>query len=205
MTADVQTAIGVIAQRERPQLDPSPLNFYHCGLNDVNFRQGNFEKAMFYYSQLDGALFYDTNIQNAGLSFCKAKRASFNSAKARGANFANASYTQCWFIQGDFTDCDFFGCDLSGSDFGRRYAGESCNAIPPATLTNARLTKAKLSGTILCGVDLSSVRGLTRKQLAEAITDKNTKPPLQWADEGTSAENDVCSAPNICSNYEKLS
>ena len=85
-----------------------------------------------------------------------------------------------WFLAADLSDADFYGCDLTGSDFGRRYAELGDPPLPPALLTRARFTNAKLTGTILRGVDLSTVRGLTPEQLQEAVTDDNTLPPLQW-------------------------
>jgi uncharacterized protein YjbI with pentapeptide repeats len=92
----------------------------------------------------------------------------------------NATYKNGWFLAADLTEADFYGCDLSGSDFSCRYSEEGVPPIPPATLTNARFTRAKLTSTNLRGVDLSSVRGLTQEQLGEAITDEGTVPPLVW-------------------------
>jgi hypothetical protein len=69
---------------------------------------------------------------------------------------------------------------LSGSDFGRRYAEEGNPPIPPAGVDGARFTRAKLKGTNLRGVNLATVRGLEKQQLAEAITDGNTVMPTTW-------------------------
>lgn len=178
--ADVQTAISVLATRPNIHREQQPLDFYHSGLNDANFRHGDFRKAMFYYSRLDGALFAGAKLDDAALSFCTAQSAAFTSSTARGAHFVNAKYINGWFLAADLTDCDFYGCDLTGSDFGRRYAEEGDHPLPPAVLTNARFTKAKLKGTNLRGVDLRTVRGLTPEQLKEAITDDNTLMPSRW-------------------------
>jgi uncharacterized protein YjbI with pentapeptide repeats len=83
-------------------------------------------------------------------------------------------------LDADLTDADFYGCDLSGSDFGRRYQESGDPPLPPAVVTNARFTKAKLTKTNLRGVDLRTVRGLTPDQLREAITDQNTLMPERW-------------------------
>ena len=135
---------------------------------------------MFDYGRLDGASFSGARLNGADLSFCRAQGAAFTNSSARDAHFVNAEYKRGWFLAADLTDSDFYGCDLRGSDFGRRYAEEGDPPLPPAILTRARFTNAKLAGTILRGVDLSTVRGLTPEQLAEAVTDKNTLLPLRW-------------------------
>lgn len=182
--ADVQAAVTVIGRRPYVDTETHRLDFYHSGLNRVNFRSGNFKGAMFYYSRLDHASFAGANVEEAGLSFCQAEVAAFTRSSARGANFVNAKYVNGWFLAADLTDTDFYGCDLSGSDFGRRYAEEGHPPLPPAVVTNARFTHAKLKGTNLRGVDLRTVRGLTPDQLKEAVTDDNTLLPEHWgADE----------------------
>jgi hypothetical protein len=181
--ADVQAAITVIARRPNTNTKTSRLDFYHSGLNGVDFRSGNFKHAMFYYSRLDNALFSYANLEEAGLSFCRAQGAAFTGSIARGANFVNAKYVNGWFLAADFTDADFYGCDLSGSDFGRRYAEEGDPPLPPAVVANARFTRAKLTKTNLRGVNLTTVRGLTPEQLEEAITNDDTRMPEHWGED----------------------
>lgn len=135
---------------------------------------------MFDYGRLNGASFSGARLDGADLSFCSADGAAFTNSSARGAHFVNAEYKRGWFLAADLRSNDFYGCDLSGSDFGRRYAEEGDPPFPPAILAGARFTNAKLAGTILRGVDLSTVTGLTPEQLAEAVTDRNTIPPLRW-------------------------
>ncbi|WP_437098743.1 pentapeptide repeat-containing protein [Streptomyces sp. enrichment culture] len=178
VTADVQAALTVLGRRS-VALSDAKLDFYHCGLGEAHLR-GDYRGSMFYYSNLTGASFSGAQLDGAGLSFCEAERAAFTRSTARGADFVNAIYRKCWFLAADLTNSDFYGCDLSESDFGRRYAEDGNPPFPPAVLTNARFTRAKLNGTNLRGVDLSTVRGLERDQLAEAITDENTVPPLKW-------------------------
>jgi uncharacterized protein YjbI with pentapeptide repeats len=180
VTADVQAALTVIGRRPEIEAKDRHLDLYHCGLNDANLAGTDLRNAMIYYSVLINTSFASANLDGAGLSFCSAKRAAFSHASAKNAHFVNASYTNGWFLEANLTDADFYGCDLSGSDFGRRYAEEGNPPIPPANLTNVRMTRAKLDKTNLRGVDLSTVRGLQPEQLAEAITDKNTVMPLKW-------------------------
>jgi uncharacterized protein YjbI with pentapeptide repeats len=178
--ADVQAAISVIARRPNVEIETRPLDFYHSGLNDANFRSGDFRNAMFYYSRLDSSHFAGAKLDGAGLSFCRAKGAAFTNSSARGADFVHSKYTDGWFLAADLTDTDFYGCDLSGSEFERRYAEDGDPPLPPAVVTNARFTKAILIRTNLRGVDLRTVRGLTPTQLKEAITDENTLLPEEW-------------------------
>lgn len=182
--ADVQAALSVLARRPNVEAETQRLDFYHSGLNDADFRSGDFRDAMFDYSCLNSASFAGAKLDRADLSFCRAKGAAFTTSSARGAHFVNATYTYGWFLAADLTDTDFFGCDLTGSDFGRRYAEEGNPPFPPAVVTNARFTKAKLTGTNLRGVDLRTVRGLTPEQLEEAITDDNTLLPERWSTGG---------------------
>lgn len=180
VSADVQAALSVLGRRPGAGVEHRRLDFYHCGLNDANLAGVNMQRAMFYYSRLVQTRFSNANLDEAGLSFCEAERAAFTGASARKANFVNAVYKNGWFLHADLTDADFYGCDLSGSDFGRRYAADNDPPLPPARLTNARMTKAILLNTNLRGVDLSTVRGLKQDQLSAAITDENTILPLQW-------------------------
>ncbi|MFJ1606788.1 pentapeptide repeat-containing protein [Streptomyces sp. NPDC088253] len=180
VTADVQAALTVLGRRAAESGD-SRLDFYHCGLRDASLSGGDFRQAMFYYSNLTRASFSSARLDGAGLSFCKTEGATaFTNSSARGANFVNARYPKSWFLAADLTGADFYGCDLSGSDFGRRYSEDGNPPMPPAILKNARFTNAKLDGTNLRGVDLSTVRGLERDQLDQAITDINTIMPTKW-------------------------
>lgn len=180
VTADVQAALSVLGRRPGAETEARRLDFYHCGLSDASLAEADVRRAMFYYSKLVDTSFANARLDGAGLSFCEAERAAFTRASAREANFVNAIYRDGWFLHADLTGADFYGCDLGGSDFGRRYAEEGDPPFPPAILTHARMTKAKLQGTNLRGVDLSTVRGLQQDQLNEAITDENTVMPIQW-------------------------
>jgi hypothetical protein len=178
--ADVQAALYVLARRPGADLESRRLDFYHSGLNDADLESGDFRRAMFDYGRLDGASFAGASLEGADLSFCEARAAAFSHCSARGAHFVNAVYTHGWFLAADLRDSDFFGCDLRHSDFGCRYSEEGNPRLPPANLANARFTEAILSGTILRGVDLRTVRGLTPEQLSQAVTDSHTLPPLHW-------------------------
>jgi len=178
--ADVQSAISVLGRRPGIEEETKKLDLYHSGLNHADMAGQDLRGVMLYYSSLDNTTFAGANLTKASLSFCSGKDVAFTNCSAIGANFVNAAYIDSWFLHANLTRTDFYGCDLSHSDFGRRYIELGQPPFPPATLTEARFTKAKLTGTILRGVDLSTVRGLTKDQLAEAIIDANTIPPEKW-------------------------
>lgn len=180
IAADVQAALFVVARRPGAGTERRRLDFYHAGLNDADFAAGDFRGAMFDYGRLDSAHFGGARLDGADLSFCQARGAAFTHAAAPNAGFVNATYTHGWFLNANLENADFYGCDLTSSDCGRRYAERGDPPLPPAILTNARFTKAILKGTILRGVDLRTVTGLTPEQLSEAITDENTLRPLRW-------------------------
>ena len=180
--ADVQAALSVLGRRPSVGDEAKTLDLYHSGLNDADLSGGDYRGAMFDYSRLSGAVFSGAKLDGADLSFCKARGAAFTHSTARGAHFVNAEYTHGWFLAADLRDTDFYGCDLTRSDFGRRYSELGDPPLPPAIVTGARFTKATLAGTILRGVDLRTVKGLTPEQLKEAVTDNNTLAPLEWSD-----------------------
>lgn len=181
VTADAQAALSVIARRPGGHFrDARPLDFYHSGLNDADFRGGDFTGAWFYYCNLDSGHFAGARLIGAGLSFCKGRQVAFTNCSAQGANFVHSQYTHSWFLSADLTETDFYGCDLTNSDFGRRYGDGSGPALPPAILHGARFTNATLTNTDFRGVDLRATVGLTPEQLKEAITDANTLLPLKW-------------------------
>lgn len=178
--ADVQAALLVVARRPGVETERRRLDFYCAGLNDADFAAGDFRGAMFDYGRLDNAHFGGALLDGADLSFCKARGAAFTHTSAQNAHFVNATFSHGWFLNANLENADFSGCDLTSSDFGRRYDEHGAPPLPPAVLTNARFTKANLKGTILRGVDLRTLTGLTPDQLREAITDENTLLPLKW-------------------------
>ncbi|WP_280840356.1 pentapeptide repeat-containing protein [Micromonospora sp. A200] len=183
VTQDVQAALSVLGRRPRPAEDKRRLDLYVCGLNHAKLTSSNFEGAMFYYSRLDYISLSSAKLDGAGLSFCTAKVAAFSYSSARYADFVHSKFVTSWFMGADLTGADFTGCDLSGSDFGRRYAEDGDPPGPPALLANADFTDATLTDTDFRGVDLSTVRGLTREQLDRAIKDDNTVLPSSWRDD----------------------
>jgi uncharacterized protein YjbI with pentapeptide repeats len=170
--ADVQAAVSVLGRRSKSD---SEVDLCSTGLSNASLADGNFSKAYFHYSTLNHTTFTRAKLDGAELSFCRAQMAAFNDCSAIGASFVCAEYVNSFFLASDFTNATFEGCDLSGSDFGRRYSDEYPN--PPSKLTNAEFKNAILKGTNLGGVDLRTVRGLTKAQLDQAITDQNTLFP----------------------------
>jgi uncharacterized protein YjbI with pentapeptide repeats len=180
ITADVQAALAALGRRRGVPNERRRLDLYCCGLSDADLSMGDWRQAMFYYSHLQDTSFTEAQLDEAGFSFCKGDGVALSEASARGARFLRASFRDSWFLATDLTGADFSGCDLTGSDFGGRDGKDGRVPCPPATLADAQMPGAILKGAILCGVDLSRVRGLQPDQLDEAMTDEQTIMPAQW-------------------------
>jgi len=178
--ADAQAALTVLGRRPGANAETRRLDLTHCGLTGADL-SGKFDRANFHYSVLNHAIFTGGSFVGAGLSFTKGETVGFNNVDAHGAHFVHASFVKSWFIDSDLTETDFYGCDLTLTDMGRRYP-ESEAPAPASRLDNARFSDAILAGTNLGGSDLSTVRGLTPDQLAQASTDRNTRPPQTWGE-----------------------
>ena len=89
-------------------------------------------------------------------------------------------------------NADFQEADVAGCDFGPRTGEMAKIPTGPAKLRGADFREASLDGTILNGVDLRRVQGLTLEQLQSARLDKSTRLPRdlerQYWGEGVSGK-----------------
>ena len=97
------------------------------------------------------------NLEGANLS-----RTKFEMPNLAGANFRGAK----------MVDVDFSGSMLNGICFDRAN-------LRNANLRGADLTDASFEGTDLRAADLSTAT-VTRQQVAQAMTDRYTKLPVDW-------------------------
>src|SRR5260370_27998055 len=72
------------------------------------------------------------------------------------------------------------GAHLEGADL--RYAHLDDTNLKDARLNGANLANARLDGTFLKGADLTSVIGLTKELLRNAVLDHMTKLPGEFQD-----------------------
>lgn len=126
-----------------------------CDLSGAQFKEGFFQFANFYQSDLTGTLWdganlagstlQETKLANASFVFTNLSGARLEGTDATGANFRNAWLNWAWFAN----------AKLDGADF----------------------TGAKMRGAQLYNTDLSKVIGLTQRQIDLACGDSTTKTP----------------------------
>lgn len=97
-------------------------------------------------------------LQGVDYSLLKLEFTDFSVADLKDASFVRANLKDTYFIRADLTNVDFTGADLSGAN------------LTGATVTGANFTNAKLKDTVICGVDLEEVTGITSSQLSEVKT-----------------------------------
>jgi len=102
------------------------------------------------------------NLRGANLDGANLSRTSFKRPYLHGANFRRAK-----LVDADFRDSALAGICFDGADLRR------------ANLRGADLTNTSLDGADLRGADLSTAT-ITEQQVARAITDSDTKLPVDW-------------------------
>ena len=116
--------------------------------------------------QVNGAL-----LAGKDMHFAMARKAFLAAADLRRSHLEHADFEAADLRWSDMRRANLGGTDLATADLrGADLRG--------ADLSRADLTGAKLDGSDLRGVDLRSTIGLTKKQLATAKTDANTRKPF---------------------------
>ena len=164
--ADLQAAASVIgrrnAQNDPPEqiLDLSGLWLPHAVLLSAN---------------LAGALLTGANLKRSFLIEANLRETSLSRANLDGAHLYNANLDGAFLSFSTLQGADFDGANLRQADL-RRANFEG------ATFKGANLGGAILKGTRLQGAHLSQAIGLTREQLAQAVTDQKTQLPPNLRD-----------------------
>jgi hypothetical protein len=86
-------------------------------------------------------------------SLLKLEFTDFSVANLAGAKFMGSNVNQAQFIRANLTDVDFTGANLTGAN------------LNGALVSGANFTKANLTNTVICGLDLESVVGISAEQL----------------------------------------
>ncbi len=158
------------------------INFRNARLNEADFRrQANLTLARFKEAQLVGARMEEAILRNANFEDAILQGANLKKADLSGAVLTNARLdprpnldptlvrptllTGAKLIGATLRQADLSHADLAGAN------------LTGAFLNDATLAKANLDGAILKGADLRGALGLTRQQLANAITDAATRLP----------------------------
>jgi uncharacterized protein YjbI with pentapeptide repeats len=169
LPTDVQAALTVVGTRKTAKdgsttvLDFDDARLINAQLQQQDFGNADFSKALLGDANLSGANLSDANLSGANLDDANLSDANLHDANLTDANLALASITSVSMVSmagphqflgvangglvnltgADFTDADLLAANLSGEDL----AGDN--------LTRATLENANLSGADLAGADLA--------------------------------------------------
>lgn len=169
-------------------------------LERANLSETHLEGADLDEAHLDGAIFGGAHLVGAQLGGAHLKSASLGGAYLDGAVLEEADLQGAFLVMAHLDDAvlqeahlegaDLGGASLDGADLIGAYlegADLGDAKLYGADLREAYVGSAKLQGTHFHGADLSGAHlecanledatGLTREQLAEALTDESTKLP----------------------------
>jgi uncharacterized protein YjbI with pentapeptide repeats len=115
------------------------------------------------------------NLFQADLTGKTLARRNFAGARLRQADLSLGTFTGSRFAGADLRDLNGYGALFGHADL--RGADLTHASLVGAYLEHADFTRAKLVGVNLSGAELSTARGLTPSQLAEACGDGSTRLP----------------------------
>lgn len=129
-------------------------------LSDANLRggflvSGDLREANLMWANLSGSFLFDANLKGANLREANLSMAHLDNADLMSANLERANLQGVSLANASLVNATLFGANLDG----------------------ALLSGANLERTNLKSANLKNVSGLTKKQISEAITDKETKFP----------------------------
>ncbi len=162
---DIQRVIQVLGRRQHAATERLPLGLFQVDLRNADFSEARLERADFSRSHLESADFTGASLAGA----------NFQESFLDDAHFMNATLTGANFLAADLSRANFTGATLRAVHFEEASLEEA--VLVGVRLDGAVLTGANLSGTHLDGADLAGAVGLTKAQLATAITDARTVLP----------------------------
>ena len=95
------------------------------------------------------------NLVGVDYSLLKLEFTDFSVANLAGAQFVRANLKQTQFIRANVTGADFTGANLASANF------------TGAVIAGANFTNANMLSTVICGLDLETVVGISAKQLSD--------------------------------------
>jgi uncharacterized protein YjbI with pentapeptide repeats len=153
-----------------------------ANLTGADLRYADLRRSQLHEADFTDADLYRANLEGAALPGAKLRR-----SRLAGANLRGAAITVVDFRSADMTDADFSGADLR----------ESLGA--GATLARANLERAELFGCRLNDANLRGAKGVSARQLEEAILDELTSLP-----DGFAAGNAELTLEALCRALESL-
>jgi uncharacterized protein YjbI with pentapeptide repeats len=207
--ADVQAVVTVLGRRNRDfdesghTLDLSGVDLRGADLRDahlerINLREAHLEDSDLGSAYLTGALLRGAHLERSILLGAQLGAADLSAAHLEGASLRGARLEDA-----TLGGAHLEGADLADSDLQRAFLSQahlegtnlSYAHLEDAFLPGAHLARAVLYGAHLAGADLhdadlsetnisrtdlSGARGLTREQVAGAVSDDSTSlPPFQ--------------------------
>jgi uncharacterized protein YjbI with pentapeptide repeats len=129
--------------------------FQNSIVKNSEFRNASLKRSMFYKSYFSWCSFNQGNLQRLLLKNCEVVNCSFINAKLNGADLGESIFLGCDFSEADFSDC----------------------SLRRVKIKNSTMTNARFSNTDVVGVNLSSCKGLTQKQVIRMTGSKGTRLP----------------------------
>jgi uncharacterized protein YjbI with pentapeptide repeats len=158
------------AQLSRSQLEGA--NFFLADVHGAHLWRADLRGANFLLADLTGANLTEADLTGADLSQANGRGAVLEKATLAGAKFVCAQLYEADLTEADLTRANLRSAQLRGAILrNARLRG--------ADIGDASFEVAVLDGADLRGVDLSEATGLTREQLARAITDSQTRLPAE--------------------------
>mgnify|MGYP001615131551 CR=1 FL=1 len=182
---DIQAAMAVIGRRRWWKTETERLDLHNVDLTHISLENAHLERAEFLGACLEGARLEGAHLEEAALSRAYFGKASLRHAHLEGAclcraNLAEAALSEARLELGDLRGAHLTEANLQGAHLERaRLADANLEwaALGHARLEGTDLTRAQLQHADLRGVDLRRVTGVTREQLAQAITDETMLLP----------------------------
>jgi uncharacterized protein YjbI with pentapeptide repeats len=144
-------------------------------LTDAYLDGANLAKAFLQRANLSRAYLIDANLSEADLTAADLTAADLGGANLAGANLLRANLSGTDLFRAGLSEANLYEARLSEANSSE--ADLSGADLSGAILSGADLSGAILSRANLSKADLSGAIGVNQEQLAEAITDEETKLP----------------------------
>lgn len=164
----------------------------HALLSGAMLIRAHFAGAELRYADLRRAQLHETDFTDADLFRANLEGAVLPGAKLRRTRLVGANLREAQITVVDFRSADLREADLARADL-RESLGSG------ATLERANLDRAELFGCRLNDVNLRGAKGVSARQLEEAILDELTSLP-----DGFAAGNPELTLQSLCRALESM-
>lgn len=175
-STDIQAVLTVIGRRSRTfgQGEDQSLDLRETQLAGADLENFKLRWALLEEADLQRANLQYADLQRASLRRAKLKETLLEFADLQRANLNEANMKKARLLYSNLQGANLEEADLQGANFWKAN-------LNSAFLEGAELKGAVLKGANLRGADLQFARGLTTKQVAQAIWDETTKWPEDFS------------------------